>query len=138
MTTIATDGKSMAADGLVTGCGIVHCFSTNKLTKLRDGRLVGGAGSLYDLVAFTAWMEKGGEPPALTDDFEALVLDKGGNCWTYNCKCYAAPQEVPAVTGSGSALALGAMLAGADPRRAVEIACLRDTHTGGTITVEEL
>lgn len=47
-------------------------------------------------------------------------------------------QEVPAVTGSGGAIALGAMLAGATPAQAVAIAIQRDTGSGGQITVETL
>lgn len=44
--------------------------------------------------------------------------------------------QVPTAIGSGCELAIGAMLMGADPKAAVEIAMSRDTRTGGEITVE--
>lgn len=138
MTTIATDGKSMAGDGFVTGNDLIHSTTEIKVRKLSDGRIVGIAGSAYAHVLFVPWLENGGDPPELTDDFEALVLHPGGRCQSFNHKCLAIEQPTPAVTGSGGALALGAMLAGASPERAVAIACERNMGTGGTVTVIHL
>jgi len=133
VTTIATDGRIMAADGLCTGDGIIHDFETVKISKLADGRIVGVAGVPYDLPAFISWLENGGDMPSLYEGFEALVLHADGTVKAYNSKCQFYPQSVPAVSGSGAAIALGAMLAGVDPVRAVEIAAERDMGTGGKI-----
>lgn len=138
MTTIATDGMTMAGDGFVTGNALIHAFSFCKVHKLEDGRIVGCTGTSYDIAPFANWLENGGDLPMLTDDFEALVLISPMKCLTYNSKCLSAPQEVPAVAGSGGAIALGAMLAGASPSQAVAIAAQRDLYSGGTIREERL
>lgn len=138
MTTIATDGRSMAGDGLCTGNGIVHGFATQKVFKLDDGRIVGMCGTAYGMPVFVDWLNNGGEKPKLFGGFEALVLSPDGTCATFNEECQSCPQEVPAITGCGGPIALGAMLAGASPKRAIEIASMRDQATGGTITVEYL
>ncbi len=137
MTTIATDGKTMAADGLVTGNGIIHDFDAVKIVRLPDGRIAGFAGNLYDIPIAVEWLSKGGDVPKLSAEFEALVIGPDG-CVSINSDGVACPQAVPAVTGSGGALALGAMLACADPHRAVGIACERDMKSGGSITVLSL
>ncbi len=137
MTTIATDGLTMAGDGLITGNGLVHGSAARKVIKLPDGRLVGVCGTYYGILAFANWMTSGGDKPDLPESFEALVLAHDG-CTSWNDKCQSCPQEVPAVTGSGGALALGAMLAGCSPAEAVSIASQRDIGTGGTIIVEVL
>lgn len=138
MTTIATDGKSMAGDGCVSGNGIRHALDFRKVFRLKDGRIVGCAGVSYAIPSFLTWLEAGGDLPELNPDFEALVLHADGRCLSYNHKGYSIEQPTPAVTGSGGAIALGAMLAGASPAKAVAIACERDTGTGGTITAEVL
>ena len=128
----------MAGDGVVTGNGLIHAFHFNKVFKLTDGRIVGITGTTYDMMPFVEWLENGGELPILSDDFEALVLIAPQECLTYNSKCLLAYQEVPAVAGSGGAIALGAMLAGASPFEAATIAAKRDTNCGGTITEQFL
>jgi hypothetical protein len=138
VTTIATDGKSMAGDGLCTGDGIIHAMDVRKVFRLSDGRIVGMCGNAYAPPLFVQWLEHGGDPPDLSEQFEALVLHPGGRCQSFNYKCFAIDQSVPAVTGSGGPLALGAMLAGASPAEAVAIACQRNTGSGGTIVVEPL
>ena len=128
----------MAGDGLCTGNGLVHGFDTQKVFKLGDGRIVGMCGTAYGIPAFVKWLAEGGDKPKLFEGFEALVLHPDGACETYNEECQSCPQQTPAITGSGGPIALGAMLAGASPERAVEIAAMRDQGTGGIITVEYL
>lgn len=136
MTTIATDGLTMAGDGLCTGNGIIHGLAVRKVFKLSDGRIVGMCGTPYAMPPFVKWLRNGGEMPKLPDCFEALVLNNQGQCITYDSTCVGVEQELPAVSGSGGPIALGAMLAGATPEEAVAIAVSRDTTSGGTITVE--
>lgn len=133
MTTIATDGRTMAGDGLVTGNGIKHMQSNIKVHKLPCGTLVGLSGCTYvqqEALEFVA-----GDRDTLDagDDFEALILYPDGTCEAMDGKGRRYQQSVPAVTGSGGAIALGAMAAGATPREAVEIATRYDTTTGGEI-----
>lgn len=133
MTTIATDGKALAGDGLITSNGTVFGSQFAKVTKLPDGRITGVAGSAFHVAPFVAWLEAGGDPPELDEHFDALVLSPDGTCRSYDEKCRCILEEVPTAAGSGRELAIGAMLAGASPKQAVEIAAQRDVGTGGTI-----
>lgn len=128
----------MAGDGCVSGNGMRHAFDFRKVFRLPDGRIVGCAGVSYAIPSFLTWLEKGGDLPELHEDFEALVLHPSGRCQSYNHKGYSIDQPTPAVTGSGGAIALGAMLAGADPAHAVKIAIERDIGSAGTVTVEAI
>lgn len=133
MTTIATDGKSMAGDGLVTSEGTVFGSKCVKVEQLPDGRIAGACGSAYFFGPFIAWLTNGGDFPELDDSFEGLVLSPDGTCRSYDDKGRSIEEELPVASGSGRQLAIGAMLAGASPAKAVEIAATRDLGTGGTI-----
>ena len=138
MTTIACDGKSLAADGMATCNGIVTDRNMIKIWKLKDGRLLGCAGDAGTAIAFREWLE-GGEKPELNDNFDALVLNRDGECFYYSRpNLVPVPAELPTAIGSGMGFAIAAMDAGATAVRAVEIACGRDTLSGGHITVLHL
>ncbi|NML04281.1 hypothetical protein [Sphingomonas sp. G-3-2-10] len=134
MTTIATDGVTMAADGLVTAEHIVEATAYRKVEQLEDGRVVGCAGVLTSCEAFRNWLRDGqGDPPELDEEFTAIVADGTREVVVYDQKCRALRLPVPYAAGSGAHLALGAMLAGKCPTEAVQIACDRDVFSGGTI-----
>lgn len=135
MTVIATDGKTMASDGRSTDRGRMVCSeSAEKIRRLPDGRIVGMAGTPYDLGVFCEWLEKGGEFPEFDKDyFDPLVLETDGRVYSYNHRGRRHEDMLPAAVGSGTDLALGAMEAGASPREAVEIACKRQSDCGGRI-----
>ena len=135
MTTIATDGLTMAADGRVTGGGFIHSDDQPKLFRLSDGRIVGIAGSLYNQTTFLKWLE-GGEADdlSLDEEFEGLVLHRDGRVQTYNCRGKSAFMKPPVVAGSGGVFAAVAMDAGCSPEDAVRHAMKRDCASGGTIT----
>lgn len=134
MTTIATDGKTMAADGCGCANDLIRSINEQKLHRLSDGRIVGCSGTFMAAKTYIAWLEKGGELPKIEAGFHALVLSPDGTVQVHGNDEMPDDADVPAVLGSGGALALGAMLAGASPKRAVEIAAMRDPFTGGTIT----
>lgn len=138
MTTIATDGKSMAADGRVTSCDMIFSEELVKIHRLADGRLVGIAGSGYFHEPFLKWLEEGGEKPKLSDNFEGLVLHPDGTACTYDENCYRLPESLPTASGSGRPFALAAMDLGFSPEEAVKAAIRRDTQSGGKITVLHL
>ncbi|MEJ7831308.1 MAG: hypothetical protein WKF79_00195 [Nocardioides sp.] len=137
MTCIATDGKTMAADGLLMRDDLIVTTARRKLFHAKDGSVVGCAGDGAAIALAREWF-KSGEPkdtiPVLRgQDFAALILRRDGRVelldglfTTYDC-------EAPATLGSGDAFALGALHAGATPRRAVEIACLTCATVGGTV-----
>jgi ATP-dependent protease HslVU (ClpYQ) peptidase subunit len=134
MTTIATDGETMAGDGLMTGNGAIFSTEEQKVRQLKDGTLVGCCGNSYNAPAFIEWLE-GGEKPELSEDFEALVLLPDGTCRGYDHKLRWISLPLPQATGSGQDFALGAMAVGASPEEAVKAACERSVNSGGKITV---
>jgi ATP-dependent protease HslVU (ClpYQ) peptidase subunit len=138
MTTIATDGQTMAGDGLVTSGGIVFGRTAVKVQKLSDGRLVGICGNARYAAPFVAWLESGGDVPEMDDEFEALVVSADGTCKSYDYKGRSLDEELPTASGSGREIALGALVAGSTPEGAVRAACERDTMTGGEITIVSL
>ncbi len=139
MTTVATDGKSIAADGLASVMDRVTNTASVKIRRLSDGRLAGYAGTVEDGLRFFAWLESGGKAPKLDSSFQGLVLHSGGEVhyWAGPCED-SGPQMAPAAIGSGGDIAIGAMLAGKSPAKAVAIAAQRCIHTGGKITVLSL
>jgi ATP-dependent protease HslVU (ClpYQ) peptidase subunit len=139
MTTIATDGKSMAGDGARFRNDTAVAFNAAKVTRLRDGSILGCSGATVDCEALRAWLDEGGEgdrPKA--ESLTALWLRTPADVRHFSERGPHIEVELPAAVGTGSDLALGAMLAGVSPHQAVEIAKSRDVYTGGKITVEHL
>ncbi len=135
MTTIATDGHTMAGDSYCGG----DCFHTEirKVFRAKDGAILGSAGQAFDYTGFLAWYEDGGELN-VTDGFEGLILKPDGRVFCVDSKGRQFEHQVPAAVGSGAAVAYGAMDAGASPAKAIAIASKRNAFTGGSITVEAL
>lgn len=136
MTTVACDGKVMAADGLVTnGSDIAVEFDGRKIWRLPDGSILGAAGSTDACEAVRRFLSGQDEKLDTLADFDAIRMMPDGSGLAYCDKGGEKPTRCtwPATIGSGGQLALGAMLAGASPKRAVEIACQRDTGSGGKI-----
>jgi ATP-dependent protease HslVU (ClpYQ) peptidase subunit len=141
MTTVATDGKSMAADGLsLDGDGLICSLIIRKARRLKDGRVMGAAGNPFDLDALEQWLNEGGDFPELQDDeeFDLLVLETNGSVFSYAKLGRRSSELLPIAIGSGRELAVGAMEAGATPFEAVEIACKRHNGSGGKIIAFDL
>lgn len=135
MSTVVTDGESMAADRRVTGDGMVHC-NTDKIALAANGDIIGLAGSAFDLDSFVAWYNGDRTaPPHVWEKSEALVLQRDGRIFCYNDQGHCFEHEAPAAIGSGAALAYGAIAAGATPAQAVLIASQRDIYSGGGVDV---
>jgi hypothetical protein len=140
MTTIATDGKSMAADS--RGCcnDVIRCDTEIKIYRLVDGRIAGCSGTITAARDYVRWLNEGGEKPNVDKEngFHALVLSLDGTAQIHGNDDLPDNVDIPAAIGSGSSLALGAMLAGAGPTDAVAIAMKRDPFTGGAIVEMKL
>lgn len=136
MTTIAFDGKSLAGDTLGGG----GCFLYENGDKLfaHDGAIYGAAGERQAIEIFKEWIEAGAprdRRPALNEEGCINVLKWDGNTlWCFENRLAPFPVSVPHAIGSGCEKAMGALFAGADAKRAVEIAAQLDAHTGGKIT----
>ena len=138
MTTIATDGSIMAADGLVHDhVDTIVDTGAQKIFRLDDGRVVGGAGNRADVNAWVAWLNAGkdGDCPIVSERFSGMILNTDGTVLWVDHKGREQDTPVPCAVGSGQDFAYGAMEAGASPVEAIEIACKRDLFTGGTLTV---
>lgn len=136
MTTIATDGYSMAGDGRSTRGDAISGGDRKKVYKLSDGSLIGAAGRTRDAErAIRALTANPAKPEEVRGDYTLMRLYPDGSIWVHE-DTLTAPIKVqpPFAIGSGWTPALGAMMAGATSREAVKIASKIDVHTGGKIT----
>jgi hypothetical protein len=82
MTVIATDGRTMAADGRLTEKDLIVTDRAEKLFHAKDGSVVGCAGDCAAIVLGRRWFERGEQEEKLPvmrgRDFEALVLRPDG------------------------------------------------------------
>lgn len=144
MTTIAVRAGVMTADSMMGGSIRGTC---RKIIRIEygdgpGGDIVGGAGNLADVQAMFRWFKAGADmdkPPAWINhhgekpDAEIIVMQSDGKVFVIDD--HMARIEVGEfwAIGSGAKAALGAMHMGADAKRAVEIAAMVDTQTGGDI-----
>jgi ATP-dependent protease HslVU (ClpYQ) peptidase subunit len=142
MTTIATDGKSMASDGRTTGGNTVINDAAVKIHTLPDGSLIGAAGASdrwpEAVAELSRSIEAGDLPAEMRGDYELLRLLPNGKAIAYAERLRPHPVSLPASIGSGSDFALGAMAAGADLKAAIKIAAKLDPHTGGRTRIVSL
>lgn len=134
MTTIAWDGRTLAADRRRTLGDTPTPARKIFDVKAPDGRryLVGCAGDSWDCVAFMRWMrtQKPEDKPALSN-FSAMAIDERHRVWYVAEKLVYHEIVMPFwAIGSGSDYALGAMAAGKTAREAIRIASRLDIHTG--------
>lgn len=115
----------MACDSVLVGGEKV---TIQKIFRLSDGRLAGISGT-YGMGLRLI------DRPTIDNSTHALILAADGSVTTIESELREFPLDTPAAIGSGSHLAIGAMLAGASARRAVEIACERDPWSGGAVMV---
>ena len=139
MTTVAWDGKSIAADRQLG-----HRMEVGKLFRLKSGGILGGAGWYSQIVEVVAWLNEGAKPadkPKFPDAEESgsdflLIEPDGSPYWlTWPFLRRVKINETYSAIGSGCEYALGAMANGASAKRAVEIACKFDPSTGKGVNV---
>lgn len=139
MTTIASDAKRgvMAADSMTSTSD--SWWPSTKVHRV-PGALIGGAGEAASIRQFVTWFSDGQRSPRprISDNFCALVLTAEGLCyWASNLVPEPIERGFHAI-GSGGNAALGALLAGANVQKAVQIACQVDTSSGGEVVVHRL
>jgi hypothetical protein len=132
----------MAADGRSCIEALITSEDTVKLAKGTDGSVIGCAGDRGACTLVREWFEKGADLARIPDiprsadgdtPFDALVLRPDGTVQALDSYFSFMPRPAPAAIGSGGQIALGAMLAGKNPKQAVKIAASRVTSVGGTI-----
>ncbi len=132
-TTIAYDGHNLAADTQYT-------MGTQKGKVVKIYRVkdvyIACAGAVSNVQPFIHWYEDGHDPakyPKLRN-FIGYVLTKDGLYCYEEANGHPMKETAPCAIGSGAKAAIGGMKAGADARRAVQIAEEIDLYTGGEIT----
>ena len=146
MTTIIATPSAMYSDSnVVDGTSV---FKAQKIYLIR-GKLVGCAGDnpmvFYFLDAFrrgTKRVRMSAEQkvaiPESDRDFSALIVDDQG-IWHLGSDFTAdLVQEPFMAVGSGGDAARGALMAGATPEQAIEIACQIDSDSRGPVQVLQL
>lgn len=130
MTTIAYDGRTLAADtqsSMMRGKAL-------KAFRLEDGTLFGACGEAQDAIAVRDWLEDGGEKPKVQDTFHAIVI-KDGELYTLENKLVLMLQCRPFFAiGSGRDFAMAAMHLGKTAVEAIGISHQFDVDTGSEVT----
>jgi len=138
MTTVAWDGKTLAADSQGT-IGGIRC-KVAKILRSRNGFLAAAAGPADAILPWLRWVAAGlkpdEQPEQLSDKGMVMIVDPKGRVYTFE----GSPVRMPLLDkfwafGSGGELAMGAMAMGADARTAVKVAAKFDVYTGGRIVV---
>lgn len=138
MTTVAWDGKSLAADSQATA-GVLRCRA-RKIVKSASGFVAAGAGDLNGILPWLRWVQQGlkpeQQPETLHGKSTIIIVDPRGRAHTFEGSAVRVPLRNKFwAFGSGAELALGAMAMGADARTAVKIASQFDVYTGGRVIV---
>lgn len=133
MTTIAWDGKILAADSQMSS-SFIDPLRISKIRRVDDliFGLAGGAGMMD---AFTDFL-KGNEDRSRFDrvlkNFSAIVIGRGKVLF-YCDDLEPIECGTPQAIGSGEQFAMGAMFAGATAEQAVLIAIKLDTGSGAPV-----
>lgn len=136
MTTIAWDGKTLAADTQLTANGMR--YSTTKAHRLADGSLFASCGDHGLNTAVRRWLEDQSQPKPVVgkdDGFSGLLIKADGSLFRMDTSMNLCPvQSAFFADGSGRDYAMAAMHLGKTAKEAVELASLFCVFTGGSIT----
>lgn len=134
MTTIAAKAGQMAADTQLTSGANVR---VQKIVRLKDGGIAGGAGHWSRAWAGLQWLADGEEgPPPKIKGAELLILRPDGTLWIAEGEFPAYPLlDKAAAIGAGAQAAMAAMDGGADAVKAVQVACKLDAYTSAPVQV---
>lgn len=142
MTTIAWDGKTLAADRRSVYGGCIQ--ETCKVFRAGDC-LVAGAGEFSFILAMVDWVRRGRIPEGFPasqrdkDDWQpVMVVDAENRVLIYERTPHGIPWQKPfAAIGSGKPFALAAMHLGRTASEAVAVAAEFDPFTGNGVNTLE-
>lgn len=138
MTTILADAKKgvIVCDSKTT-LGPVW-FDSTKVHRI-GADLIGFAGQRSEALKWLDWYANGkrGPQPKITNS-EAVILSSEGVIYIDGTGESNPIERGFMGIGSGGPCAMAALMAGADPKKAVEIACRIDSASGGEIFVHKL
>lgn len=138
MTTILADAKKgvMVCDSKATFGD--SWFPITKVFRVNE-ELIGFAGSPSEGSRWLDWYTTGqrGKMPSIENTTPMILSSEGVRLVESSGRFVDIERGYQAI-GSGDKAALGAFMAGADARKAVEIACQIDAGSGGQIHVHKL
>lgn len=140
MTTIAWDGRTLAADRQSTWGGTPTKIRKIFRAEHADGRklIYGCAGLSHECQSYTRWIDGEICKPEFTD-LTILSIDQKGRIWYANqTMMWARIMTKQWAIGSGCDYAMGAMAAGKTAADAVRIASNLDVSTGFGVDTLEL
>ncbi len=135
MTVIASDGVTVAADGLITADGEIVSNSDVKIF-IHNKSIYGAAGTVESCIKFEKFVIAGTLNKKAKEidwnDFDGIKVSRTGIMWYVN-GVYPTLVDSPFAIGVGGSIAIGAMFAGATPYEAVEAAIRGNVYCGGKI-----
>jgi hypothetical protein len=134
MTTIAWDGRILAGDRRISSGTVT--YSTTKIRRTEDGRLIGATGDYGVCAAMLDWLDQGGARPACQDSdrwASALEILPDGTCWMHNRDGRWKVEDEFCAVGSGRDYAMAVMALGHSAAQGVEIAARFDPGTGNGV-----
>ncbi len=135
MTTIAYDGRYLAADGRRTKGGMVVDDNRKKLDKV-NGTVCVATGLSGDVKKMIGAIANGIMPDTQYIDADAIYIEGDSLpmvCGYSDYELWSSEIESTLALGAGNGLAYAAMDLGKNAMEAVAIAAKRDLYTGGTI-----
>jgi len=139
MTTIAWDGRFMAADRRIS-MGTTT-YSSTKIRRTADGRLIGATGDWPVASLVLDWLEHGGARPDCQSSDRwctALEVTPDGRCWLHQRDGKWPVEDAFTAIGSGREYALAVMAVGLGAEKGVEVAARFDPGTGNGIDALEI
>lgn len=148
MTTVAYDGRFLAADGRSTVGNMISGKAVKKIfpmTIIANGAevqgVLAGAGSFQTVNIVKSHLERNDLfeseliPEIEPGSFQGLLILETGEVYDLEDKLIPLPAEIPVAIGSGTDYAMTAMVVGKSAVAAVEVACELDVYSGGKISV---
>ena len=134
MTTIAWDGTVLAGDRRISSGTVT--YSTTKIRRTQDGRLIGATGDYGVCAALLDWLERGGTRPSGQDSerwASAIEILPDGTCWMHNRDGRWRVEDEFVAIGSGRDYAMAVMALGRSACEGVGIAARFDPGTGNGV-----
>lgn len=138
MTTIATNGEMVVADRQTSDLNFGY-KSQAKIERVGEF-IIGACGSVGDCLLYSQWFKEGqpksAKLPKTTKGFCGLAVHESGRIFEFVALglCQEVNEPFYAI-GSGTHFAIGAMAAGASPKKAVQIASKYERFTGFGLTI---
>lgn len=128
MTTVIATRQALYAD---TFCNYTVPFKMTKIARIGDSIYAGAADDFDSVVKLFWWLRGEGPKPKLPTDeaFDVIELGPAGIfLWSKHLTRTHIDQDCYAI-GSGGQYAMGAIGAGANPIRAIDVAAMYDPNT---------